>query len=138
MAELNYDELIKPYEDPTPPGTTKRTPGGQRIWLRRHGIPDQIIEEAMVAVYTELAAGRVFEGTEHHPAGYYLDRYLLQTAHEIMNGKLSSSLSLQNYEQVSAFSRVQFVKAVRKAYLIGGAGGLLLGVLLWQLIHWLL
>jgi len=100
---LKYSDLIKPYEDPTPPGVDKRTPEGQREWLLKRGIPEQIVNEAMESVYTDISSGRVFRGSDDHPSGYFLDRCLLETSRKILRGKEMAKLSAQNYEQVDGY-----------------------------------
>jgi hypothetical protein len=130
---IAYDELIKPYEDPTPPGTDKRTPSGQREWLLKRGIPEAVAVEAMEAVYTEIAAGRVFSGIDNHPAGYTLDRCLLTTARSILRGKQMAVLSAQNYAQIDGY-----VSRAWKDRLIDIGIGMAIsaagGLLLWRLI----
>ena len=102
---VDYAKLIEPYSEATPPANTaaKRTPEGQKAWLLKRGIPEGIADDAMTAVYTELAAGRVFEAKDGNPAGYWLDRHLLETAREILRGREMARLSIDNYAQVSGY-----------------------------------
>lgn len=130
---IAYEELIKPYEDPTPPGKEKRTPTGQREWLLKRGIPEPIVTEAMEAVYTEIASGRVFHAKEDHPSGYWLDRHLLNTARKILEGKQMAALVAQNYAQIDGYvARAWKDRAVDIA--IGAAIASGLAVAIWQLI----
>ena len=130
---LTYDDLIKPYEEPTPPGTEKRTVAGQREWLLKRGMPEGVVSEAMESVYTEIAAGREFSAADGHPAGYFLDRCLLETGRKILRGKQMASLAAQNYAQIDGYvSRSWRDRALDIA--IGFAIASIGGLILWRLI----
>ncbi len=123
MGVIDHAKLLEPYSEATPPANTaaKRTPEGQRAWLLKRGIPEGIANDAMTAVYTELAGGRVFRGTDDFPAGYWLDRYLLETARELLrkSGPPKLGMSYEDMVSIAAFSR----EALKAAYWKGMATG---------------
>ena len=126
---VDYATLIVPYSEATPPANTaaKRTPEGQKAWLLKRGIPESVVDDAMTAVYTELAAGRVFEAKDGNPAGYWLDRYLLETARETLRGREMARLSIDDYAQVAGdISRSWKDRAIDIG--IGAAGALSVAV----------
>ena len=86
---VDYATLIVPYSEATPPANTaaKRTPEGQKAWLLKRGIPESVVDDAMTAVYTELAAGRVFEAKDGNPAGYWLGIFWRQRGRRFAAGK---------------------------------------------------
>ena len=131
---LKYSDLIKPYEDPTPPGVDKRTPEGQREWLLKRGIPEHIANEAMESVYMEIASGRIFSGSDDHPSGYFLDRCLLETSRKILRGKEMAKLSAQNYEQVDGYISSTWRDRVRDAAFGAIGASVVWGVVVWLLI----
>ena len=132
---IAYDELIKPYEDPTPPGADKRTASGQRAWLLKRGFPEAVANEALESVYTEIAAGRKFSASNELPAGYYLDRHLLDTAREILRGKEMAKQSAQNYDRVSGYISGTWKDRVRDVALGAIGASVAWGVYVWLLIH---
>lgn len=121
---IDHAKLLEPYSEATPPANTagKRTPEGQRAWLLKRGIPEGIADDAMKAVYTELAGGRVFDAKDGYPAGYWLDRYLLETARELQrkSGLPKLGMSQGDLESVAAFSR----SALKAAFWNGVAIGM--------------
>lgn len=83
---LDYEALIKPYEtNPDSEGT--RTPGIQRAWLLKKGIPEDVADLAMVEIYTGLATGTTYE------SGRALDHALLTRAVEIRKEQQDESVS---------------------------------------------
>ena len=135
---IDYKELLKPYEGATPPANTasKRTPEGQKAWLLKRGIAEGIADDAMKTVYSELASGRVFTDNETLPAGYWLDRHLLETARELQgkSGPQRLGASQADLESVAAFSRMSLKIAFWKGAAVGSAITSATAVVLWLLI----
>jgi len=134
---VDYAKLIEPYSEATPPANTatKRTPEGQKVWLLKRGIPEGIADDAMTAVYTELAAGRVFEAKDGNPAGYWLDRHLLETARELQRKSGTRPwLPSDDLATVAEFSRLSIKVAFWKGAAIGAAVTFSAAVGIWLLI----
>lgn len=139
---IDYEKLIEPYSDPTPPANTaaKRTTVGQKAWLLKRGIPEGIADDSIRSVYSELAAGRVFDAMGGFPAGYHLDRHLLETARELQrkSGPPRLEINADDMASVAAFSRDALKAAFWKGIAIGAAVGATAGGLAaWRLMPFL-
>lgn len=78
---LDFESLCQPYAAQRVQGAPERTPGLQRAWLvEREKLPADIVDLAMVQVYSELAAGKTFTDEGGFCAGEHLDHHLLAKA----------------------------------------------------------
>ena len=94
---LNYAELIAPYADPTEPGGAPRTPEGQREWLTKKGVPGEIVDLAMAAVYAGLAEGKTYAD------GKALDHAIRDAAARLLEARAKAALAVgqQQIEQAA-------------------------------------
>ena len=60
---MNFQELYEPY-------ATKEAPNvsDQIKWLQKQGFPQNIIDQALLVVYTELEKGKIFVSDKHSSA----------------------------------------------------------------------
>lgn len=73
---MDFNELIKPYSD------GGRTVDGQIVWLRKKGLSDTVIEEAVRRVYQEISNGRSFA------SGHDLDQELKRVGEELRGAEV--------------------------------------------------
>ena len=135
---LDYESLCEPYSEPSEGATRapKRTAAGQKLWLSQRGFPEPVVAAAMEMVYTELAAGRIFtkKDGDTRPAGYWLDRCLLDTCRNLMLESHAGGLDAakDQFATVAAFTRGSVRNAAIKSYLAGVATG---GGIAWLLMR---
>lgn len=111
---MEFKTLLEPYSDPDESGNPKRTTEGQIKWLtRRHSLPRDVVDKAILKVYNELENGLAFEEDESGSAGHNLDQYLLKTAQEIQEASLTKQTKeLEDFMSVFKSNAVeQYVKA---------------------------
>lgn len=112
---MDFKSVLEPYADCDADGTPRRTTEGQIKWLMRKGLPRAVIDQAILKVYNELQAGRVFKGDVNGTAGYYLDQYLLESAKEIQQAEVEKQArDLEAF--LGAFKQTaveQYIKAQR-------------------------
>jgi len=83
---MDFKTLLGPYAEPDKDGNPTRTVEGQIKWLiNRHRLPQDVVDKTILKVYNELESGRVFEADESGSAGHNLDRYLYETAKEMLD-----------------------------------------------------
>jgi DNA topoisomerase IA len=85
--DLNFDELIRPYNE------NGRTTELQITWLRKKGFSSAVIESAIQDIYAGLHQGITY------PNGHELDQALLKHAHELANEE--SRIILNRLERVN-------------------------------------
>jgi hypothetical protein len=79
---MNFEELYKPYVTKDAPDIT-----GQIKWLQKE-VPQHIVDQAMLSVYTEIQNGKTFEADEKHTATWHLWMYLQAMARELHKKEL--------------------------------------------------
>jgi urease accessory protein UreF len=79
---MNFEELYKPYATKDAPDIT-----GQIKWLQKE-VPQHIVDQAMLLVYTEISNGKTFEADEKHTATWHLWMYLQAVARELHKKEL--------------------------------------------------
>jgi NH3-dependent NAD+ synthetase len=83
---MDFKTLLEPYAEPNEHGVPKRTVEGQIKWLtKRHGLPQDVVDKTILKVYNELESGLVFESDESGSSGHKLDRYLYETAKNMVD-----------------------------------------------------
>lgn len=142
VETLGYEKLIEPYSEPSEGATraNKRTAAGQRLWLSQRGFPDPIVAEAMRLVYSELAAGREFTKREEddRPAGYWLDRHILDTCRRLMLESHAGGLDAarDDVKVIASFARSALTAAFWKGIALGAGVAstlsLVAGYFLWR------
>jgi len=80
---MDFQKLYEPYKTKDAPDVAE-----QLKWLLKQGIPQHIIDQAMIKVYDEIERGKGFDSTEKHSATWVLWMYLLKTAKEIHSQEL--------------------------------------------------
>ena len=80
---MNFTELYQPYVTADAPDVE-----GQVKWLLKE-VPQHIVDQAMLSVYTEMANGKVFSPDEKHTATWFLWTYLRETARAMHKEELT-------------------------------------------------
>ena len=89
---MNFDELYAPYVTEEAPSYLDQIP-----WLKKNGVADHIVDQAMIKVYGEMERGKTFEADEHHSATWHQWMYLKQVADEM--GKEELQVYARHLEQ---------------------------------------
>jgi hypothetical protein len=94
---MNFEELYKPYVTKDAPDIT-----GQIKWLQKE-VPQHIVDQVMLSVYTEIANGKTFEADDKHTATWHLWMYLRDTARELHKKELEVYIKhLENFHATIA------------------------------------
>jgi hypothetical protein len=81
---MDFAELYKPYVTKEAPG-----PEDQITWLMKNGLPQHIVDQAMLKVYEEIRQGKVFEADEIHTATWNFWMYLRDVGRELHKQELN-------------------------------------------------
>jgi hypothetical protein len=110
---MEFKKLLEPYSELDEQGSPKRTTEGQIKWLsRRHGLPRDIVDKAILKVYQELEEGLLFDDAEGTTPGHKLDQYLLATAKQIQDENLT--MQTQELEKfMNTFKKAAVEKYVK-------------------------
>ena len=79
---MDFTKLYEPYATKEAPDIT-----GQIKWLQKE-VPQHIVDQAMLSVYTEISNGKVFEADEKHTATWHLWMYSKEVAQELLKKEL--------------------------------------------------
>ncbi len=83
---MDFKTLLEPYCEPDDAGNPTRTIEGQIRWLiKRHALPKDVVDKTILKVYNEIENGLIFEANENGSAGHNLDRYLYETAKDMVD-----------------------------------------------------
>ena len=107
---IDFEKLLDPYK--AEKDGAERTIEMQVKWLLSKGVPRSHVDQALLTVYSEVAAGRTFEETEAHSAGHHLDHELLRVAQALHKAELEESVKrLQESFNAVAARHAEFTTA---------------------------
>ena len=80
---MDFQKLYEPYVTKEAPLVTE-----QIKWLQKQGIPQHIIDQAMIKVYDEIERGKVFNAEGKHTSTWALWMYLQEIARGLQKKEL--------------------------------------------------
>lgn len=103
---MNFEQLLEPYAERQPDKRALRTAEGQIRWLQKKGLPRDIVDKALLTVYTELEGGKSFA------SGHDLDLYLYEVAKGMQEAEAAKQV--KELEAFMATFKQQAVDEYRK------------------------
>ena len=104
---MNFEELHKPYADQDSP-----TVEGQMRWLLKQGIPQHLVDLAMLYVYDQITKGKTFSG------GRELDLYLLDIARKLHADEIIERLKIlqERYGNIAENKKDSLLVRIKKVF----------------------